>query len=49
MTARSLTLFPVALIVALPAAAQVPPGEPIEVDVELVLAVDVSRSMSPPA
>ena len=27
--------------------AQIPPGEPIEVDVELVLAVDVSRSMSP--
>ncbi len=32
---------------AAPAPAQVPPGEPIEVDVELVLAVDVSRSMSP--
>jgi hypothetical protein len=32
---------------AAPAPAQIPPGEPIEVDVELVLAVDVSRSMSP--
>jgi hypothetical protein len=36
-----------ALILGQPAGAQVLPGEPIEVDVELVLAVDVSRSMSP--
>jgi hypothetical protein len=35
------------LLGAAPAPAQIPPGEPIEVDVELVLAVDVSRSMSP--
>ena len=47
MLARVLVPVALALIVALPAAAQVPPGEPIEVDVELVLAVDVSRSMSP--
>ncbi|MCU0908513.1 MAG: DUF1194 domain-containing protein [Rhodobacteraceae bacterium] len=43
-----LLLALIAAVVPLwPAVAQVPPGEPIEVDVELVLAVDVSRSMSP--
>jgi hypothetical protein len=47
MTVASLVLAALTALLALPALAQGEAGEPIEVDVELVLAVDVSRSMSP--